>query len=153
MTITTRTISTIMAALAALHELRDSITTAPWRSLLYTVATIAAVAVVIDYARMLNLRRKMPPGPFPLPIVGNTFMLPDVKPWFYFEELSKKYDAPMITFWIGRNPTVWLNDAWAASELLDKRAGIYSSRPHMVVFGDLGSGDWNLVTMKYGERW
>jgi hypothetical protein len=102
---------------------------------------------------MLNLHFKMPPGPLPLPIVGNTFMLPDTKPWFYFEELTLKYDAPMITFWIGRNPTIWINDVWAASELLDKRAGIYSSRPRMVVFGDLGTGDWNLVTMKYGERW
>jgi hypothetical protein len=95
----------------------------------------------------------MPPGPFPLPIIGNTFLLPPTKPWFFFERLSKQYNAPLITFWIGRNPTVWINDAWTASELLDKRAGIYSSRPHMVVFGDLGSGGLNLVTMKYGERW
>jgi len=122
-------------------------------SLAYASLTIALLVLIVDYARMLNLRRKMPPGPFPLPIVGNTFFLPDTKPWFYFEKLSRKYNAPMITFWIGRNPTVWLNDAWAASELLDKRAGIYSSRPRMVVFGELGSGDWNLVTMKYGERW
>jgi len=138
---------------SAVLEVRHYVRAISPLTVLYAIAAIASVALIVDYARMLNLRRKMPPGPFPLPIVGNTFMLPDVKPWFYFEDLSKKYNAPMITFWIGRNPTVWLNDAWAASELLDKRAGIYSSRPHMVVFGDLGSGDWNLVTMKYGERW
>lgn len=79
-------------------------------------------------------------------------MLPDCKPWIYFEELTKVYDSPVITFWIGRNPTVWLNDAWSASELLDKRAATFSSRPHMVVFGDLGSGQNSLVTMYYGER-
>lgn len=59
----------------------------------------------------------------------------------------------MITFWIGRNPTVWICDAWAASELLDKRAGIYASRPRMVVFGELGPGQTNLVSMYYGQRW
>jgi len=122
-------------------------------SIIYALVIIGCLVIIIDYARMLALRRKMPPGPFPLPIIGNTFFLPDTKPWFYFEKLSQEYNAPLITFWIGRNPTVWLNDAWAASELLDKRAGIYSSRPRMVVFGELGSGDWNLVTMKYGERW
>lgn len=111
------------------------------------------IALIVDYAWILSLHLKMPPGPLPWPIVGNTFLLPDTKPWFYFEELSLKYNAPMITFWIGRNPTIWINDAWAAHELLDKRAGIYSSRPRMIVFGDLGTGDWNLVTMKYGERW
>lgn len=29
-------------------------------------------------------------------------MLPDTKPWFWFEELSKKYEAPLITIWVGR---------------------------------------------------
>lgn len=85
-------------------------------------------------------------------------MLPDHKPWLWFEELSKKYNAPLITVWIGRNPTVWINDAWAASELFDKRAGIYSSRPRMVVFAELGAGQSNLVNMytwtpEQRERW
>lgn len=37
--------------------------------------------------------------------------------------------------------------------MLEKRANIYSSRPRMVVFGELGTGESNLVTMKYGDRW
>lgn len=102
--------------------------------------------------------RVQPPGPLPFPIVGNTFMLPDHKPWLWFEELSKKYEAPLVTVWIGRNPTVWINDAWSASELFDKRAGIYSSRPRMVVFAELGAGQSNLVNMytwtpEQRERW
>ncbi|TFK51547.1 putative cytochrome P450 [Heliocybe sulcata] len=120
---------------------------------LLVLLPICALVLIADYARMLYLHFKMPPGPLPLPIIGCTYLLPDEKPWIYFEELSKRYNTPVITFWIGRNPTVWINDAWAASELLDKRAGIYSSRPRMVVFGELGSGQSNLVTMKYGDRW
>jgi hypothetical protein len=38
----------------------------------------------------------------PWPIIGNTYQLPDNKPWIYFEELSKKYNTPIITYWIGR---------------------------------------------------
>ena len=64
--------------------------------------TIVATAIAADYAHMLYLRSRMPPGPFPWPIVGNTFLLPDNKPWIYFEELSKQYNTPLITFWIGR---------------------------------------------------
>lgn len=57
-----------------------------------------------------------------------------------------------------RNPTIWINDAWAASELFDKRAGIYSSRPRMVVFAELGAGQSNLVNMytwtqEQRDRW
>ncbi|KAL2264487.1 hypothetical protein VTJ83DRAFT_6997 [Remersonia thermophila] len=112
----------------------------------FILAAVGALAV--DYAYMLYLRSKMPPGPFPLPIVGNTFSLPANKPWIYFEKLSKKYKAPLITFWIGRNPTIWINDAWCAYEILEKKAQIYSSRPRMVVFGELGSGQSSLVTMR-----
>jgi len=147
-----RLLSLSMLSSTILHA-RDVLANISFYDGLYGLFALLTIVVLLDYAWMLRLHVKMPPGPLPLPIVGNTFLLPDVKPWFYFEELSKKYNAPMITFWIGRNPTVWLNDAWAANELLDKRAGIYSSRPRMVVFGDLGTGDWNLVTMKYGERW
>jgi len=116
--------------------------------LTYTLLGIGLVAAVVDYGYMLYLRAKMPPGPFPWPIVGNTFSLPDEKPWIYFEELSKQYKAPLITFWIGRNPTIWICNAWCAHELLEKRAQIYSSRPRMVVFGDLGTGQSNLVSMR-----
>lgn len=85
-------------------------------------------------------------------------MLPDNKPWLWFEELSKEYNSALVTVWIGRNPTVWVNDAWAASDLFEKRAGIYSSRPKMLVFAELGSGQKNLVNMytatpEERERW
>ncbi|KAF1935186.1 cytochrome P450 [Clathrospora elynae] len=111
------------------------------------VLVTAALGVLADYAWMLYMRSKMPPGPFPYPIIGNTFQLPDNKPWIYFEGLSKKYNTPLITYWIGRNPTVWINDAWTANELLDKRAGIYCSRPRMLVFAELGAGQNNLVNL------
>lgn len=70
--------------------------------MLALLLSLAVTALAIDYAYMLYLRSRMPPGPFPFPIVGNTFSLPDHKPWIYFEELSKRYKAPLITFWIGR---------------------------------------------------
>ncbi|KAL1898491.1 hypothetical protein Sste5346_003394 [Sporothrix stenoceras] len=117
-------------------------------NVLLAIVSVAVAALVVDYARMLYLRSRMPPGPFPLPIVGNTFSLPKNKPWIYFEELSEYYKAPLITFWIGRNPTVWINDAWCAHEILEKKAQIYASRPRMVVFGELGTGQSNLVTMR-----
>ena len=130
----------------------QNVTTSHIPQVLFLVAAIGLAVIIIDYAHMLNLRRKMPPGPLPYPIIGNTFSLPDTKPWLYFEQVAKDFKSPVITFWIGRNPTVWLNDAWSASDLLDKRASTFSSRPRMVVFGDLGFGQESLVSMKYGER-
>lgn len=58
----------------------------------------------------------------------------------YFEQLGKQYNSPAVTIFLGSKPTIWLLDAWAADELLNKRAGIWSSRPELVVFRDLGTG-------------
>lgn len=86
----------------ALAKLQTIIADAGVVSIGLSLLAIVATAIAADYAYMLFLRSRMPPGPFPLPIVGNTFLLPDNKPWIYFEELSKKYNTPLITFWIGR---------------------------------------------------
>ncbi len=53
-----------------------------------------------------------------------------------------------LTYPCHRNPTVWINDAWCAQEIFEKKAQIYASRPRMVVFGELGTGQANLVTMR-----
>jgi hypothetical protein len=112
------------------------------------------VVILVDYARVLLLRRQLPPGPFPLPIVGNVLQLPKSKPWIMFEKWSQDYNDPLITVWVGRAPSIIVNDAWTASELMEKRANIYSSRPRHVVLGDmLNNTDTNQTLLTYGDRW
>jgi len=112
------------------------------------------IVLLIDYVLLLYKRSKMPPGPFPLPIVGNVLHFPREKPWYKFEEWSNKFNNPMITVWIGRNPIVVLNDAWTASDLMDKRANIYSSRPVFQVPGRLmGGAEWDQPLLPYGDKW
>jgi len=125
-----------------------------WSTIISTCVAFGLVCLLVDYGRMLHLRSKMPPGPFPLPIVGNVLQLPKCKPWYKFEEWSKIYNDPMITVWIGRAPVVVLNDAWTASELMDKRANIYSSRPTFQVPGKvLGGENWAQTMVPYGDQW
>lgn len=103
---------------------------------------------------MLRFRAKMPPGPFPRPIIGNVLQLPKCKPLYRFEQWANQYDSPLITVWFGRAPTVVLNDAWAASDLVDKSANIYSSRPIFQIPAGLMDGEmYNQTLPPYGDRW
>lgn len=121
---------------------------------LICVAIASIIGVFYSYASMLLLRRKLPPGPFPLPIVGNMLSLPKSKPWRDFEHLGEKYGSGMLTIWIGRVPNIFINDGWVAADLFEKKANIYSSRPRQVVMGDVtGIGKNNQVLLKHNDHW
>lgn len=81
---------------------------------------VSIIATIVDYARMLRLRRKLPPGPFPLPIVGNHFQIPKLKPWIAWEKWAKDHNTTMMTVWVGRHPRIIISDAWVASDLMEK---------------------------------
>lgn len=128
-------------------------------SSLVIAAAVAVLAspiiwLIADYIRILQLRRKLPPGPFPLPLFGNYFIVPKYKPWETWAEWSRKYDNPMITVWSGHRPYILCHDAWTISDLLEKRAHLYSSRPRMYAMGDMISAtDTNQVCLVYGDKW
>ncbi|KAI1624415.1 cytochrome P450 [Exophiala viscosa] len=119
-----------------------------------SLALILLLVVVVDYVRMLQQRRKLPPGPFPFPLIGNHLAIPKVKPWLAWEKWAAHYNDPLLTLWVGRKPTIIVNDAWSASDLLEKRDKLYSSRPHIIVMGDmLNQTETNQTCAVYGDHW
>ncbi|KAK9379750.1 cytochrome protein [Kockiozyma suomiensis] len=94
----------------------------------------------------------MPPGPIPLPFIGNKLIIPHSKPWVTFREWSFKY-GPIFTIWIGRRPTVVISDPIIASELMEKRSIKYSSRPRFVAMGELYNSMASILVQPYGKEW
>ncbi|KAI8236849.1 hypothetical protein K4K55_003689 [Colletotrichum sp. SAR 10_96] len=118
------------------------------------IVILSILWIVASYSRVLYLRSRKPPGPFPYPIVGNIGQVPTEKPYVTFEKWSKDYNSPLITLWTGNRPTVIANDCWSASDLMDKRANIYSSRPASYLAGDmLDDTENNQTNLVYGDKW
>ncbi|KAJ9495776.1 hypothetical protein LTR99_010686 [Exophiala xenobiotica] len=98
------------------------------------------------------LWKRMPPGPQPLPFIGNKFDIPKKYPWIQFQDWSRKY-GPIYTLWFGRRPTVIVSDPNVAVDLLEKRSNKYSSRPRFVVMGELLWDNSAILVQPYGKAW
>ncbi|KAL3474493.1 cytochrome P450 [Aspergillus californicus] len=98
------------------------------------------------------LWKRLPPGPRPLPLIGNKHQIPPRHPWIQFREWSKIYGS-IYTIWLGRRPTIVISDPAIASELLEKRSTKYSTRPRFVVMGEIYWDMANILVQPYSKEW
>ncbi|KAF8968805.1 cytochrome P450 [Flammula alnicola] len=97
-------------------------------------ALLVLTWILTSIIRAHLLRRKMPPGPRGLPLLGNIFQMPTELPWIRFAELAKQY-GPVVSFVAAGHPVIVLNDHKSSFELLERRSLIYSHRPRFIMAG------------------
>ncbi|KAJ4485412.1 cytochrome P450 [Lentinula aciculospora] len=93
----------------------------------------------------------LPPGPKKLPLLGNAFDMPTVNPHLTFAQWADQYDSDILHLSVAGRDYIILNSLEAVIDLLDKRSGIYSSRPHLTMLQDLIGWDNDLLFMSYGK--
>jgi cytochrome P450 len=54
---------------------------------------------------------------------------------------------------IGATDYIWLSSPKAVKDLMDKKSGVYSSRPHLPLAQDVASGKSRQLFMPYGPSW
>ncbi|KAH9920473.1 cytochrome P450 [Fomitopsis serialis] len=115
----------------------------------------AAFAVFVTLAyyglHWRQLRRRLPPGPRPFPILGNIPQMTLKFPEKRFAQWRKKY-GDIIFLRMFNTPVLVINSAAAARDLLDKRSAIYSDRPYSVMMIDLLGWEHDFVLTPYNEE-
>ncbi|EPQ56876.1 cytochrome P450 [Gloeophyllum trabeum ATCC 11539] len=118
------------------------------------LAVLPVFFVVKQYARKRASNPSTlpyPPGPKPLPIVGNHFDIPKKTPWKTYAAWGRDYGELIHLNVLGQHYII-LNSKRVTVDLLEKRNRIYSDRPIVPMIQMMG-WDWNIGLMPYGLAW
>ncbi|KIJ53803.1 hypothetical protein M422DRAFT_25570 [Sphaerobolus stellatus SS14] len=111
--------------------------------MLVPALAILCCTVFIYYLRNSIRRRKLPPGPSKLPLLGNLLQIPKEKAWVTFREWGHQFHTNIVALTALSQDIIVLNRAEDAYELLHKRSPEYSNRPQLIMVSELM--DWRLV--------
>ena len=115
--------------------------------ILVLVFCLAAFLAIRDHQRRRGL--PYPPGPRPLPLIGNLLDIPKEFSWLSYTQLSKKHGmiyfavkgtpdkgikGDVLSFRVFGRVIVVLNSLKANKDLLERRGDIYSDRPVIPIF-------------------
>lgn len=117
-----------------------------------TALAVGVLMILVSVVKQYRSRRRMPPGPRPLPLIGNIHQIPKSYPWLGYTDMFKRY-GPLVTMQFGPQQAIMIGSIEAARDLLDKRNTIYSSRPRAPMIQECISKNLRILFLPYGDRW
>ena len=116
-------------------------------------ATLACLCVYLYIFH--NSRLSSPPGPKPLPLLGNILSIPSRRPWETYAAWAREYKsehahpsdldvadtvshpclciADIVSVYTFGHLTLVVNTIEAAKDMFERRSAVYSDRPHMTM--------------------
>ncbi|XP_063775293.1 cytochrome P450 2C5-like [Pseudophryne corroboree] len=117
--------------------------------ILLSILLCLFVAILI-YGRKRNIYHNFPPGPKPLPIIGNLHIFNMKKPYKTLHQLSEKYGS-VYSVQIGEEKMVVLTGYETVKDALVNHADEFSGRPRVPLFHDVLKGHG--VIFSQDENW
>ncbi|OIT02524.1 PREDICTED: cytochrome P450 CYP736A12-like [Nicotiana attenuata] len=112
---------------------------------------IALIVLFFLLQELMRKKKKLPPGPRGLPILGNLHMISDNLHQDLYK-IAKKY-GPIMTIRFGLVPVIVASSPHAAEQFLKNHDSIFASRPYNEVSQYIFYERRNLVSAKYGPYW
>ncbi|KAH7652953.1 Costunolide synthase protein, partial [Dioscorea alata] len=116
--------------------------------LLFSIITILLVMV---FKSGLRSRRKLPPGPWRIPVIGNLHHLGEL-PHRSLCCLAEKH-GPLMHLQLGQIPTIVVSSAEVASEIMKTHDLEFCDRPSTAVLMKITYNGSDMAFSKYGELW
>jgi cytochrome P450 len=116
---------------------------------LILVITVITLGLVLLFALQGG---PLPPGPKAKPIIGNLHQFPQENRANVFNGWHKAY-GPIVGLKLGLKNLILIGTYDVARELLDRRGAIYSSRPRVVMAGEIANRGNHTALMPYGPKW
>ncbi|WKY10972.1 hypothetical protein Q1695_002932 [Nippostrongylus brasiliensis] len=117
------------------------------------IPLIIALLVGLLFYEMYWKRRNLPPGPTPLPLIGNLHTIMAHEPGYSAFEMWRKKYGPIHTYWIGYVPFVMVSDYKTLKDTFVKDGDAYAGKFHFEEATKAYRGGSYGVVETEGEMW
>ncbi|KAI4969910.1 hypothetical protein ZWY2020_000824 [Hordeum vulgare] len=126
---------------------------AGWLSLcLVTISTVLAILFLKLSGRKNKAKKKLPPGPWTLPIIGSLHHVVSALPHRTMTELSRRH-GPLMFLRLGEVPTVVVSNAEVAALVMKTNDLAFASRPCSATQDIFGCGGKGIAFAPYSDHW
>ncbi|KAI8022186.1 Geraniol 8-hydroxylase [Camellia lanceoleosa] len=120
-------------------------------SALYLLFALTSIRALFSFLRGTKKCPKLPPGPVPLPVIGNLLKLGD-KPNQSLAELAKTH-GPIMSLKLGRVTVVVISSSAMAKEVLQKQDLAFSNRSIPNALHAHEQYKYSVVWLPVSNRW